>query len=1098
MTERRFVNHPGAKEAPAVALEYHPEEDHNPCLRGLPLVAGSFIVGNLQFAQKYIWSNAKFGEPRHAAGLDQDVPWRLLPNVIPVGEKPHEGILPLDSEDLTTPAPAALPGRFNSVADYHALYKSGTATPLDVAEALLPLIQRGPHESKYAVAWTETNVEEVIASARASTHRWASGKPLGVLDGVPFGVKADTKVAGYVSTMGMKVDKKFPYFNKPETETAWPALKMIEAGAIMMGKMNQHEIGMDTTGLNPITGTATNWFNPGYFPGGSSSGAGSALSAGLVPITIGTDSGGSMRIPPSFCGVYGLKPTFNRTMSASTSVCVVGPMTSTVLDLIVAYRIMSQPNPSDDAQSLLAQSIPPSISSSSAKYIGICQPWLARSDPQVLEVFNSTLQYLTSSLGYIAVDISLPYLREGQLAHAAICLSEAATDAQARHPADWLAPLNHPNRILIAGGSHTPASDYLKYSQIRQVIMSHLAWLWGKYPGMLILTPTTPMVGWPIHPGDQKYGCSDGNKSIRNMTYCWYANMAGAPAVTVPGGFADAPEGNGHNGGRLAVGVMAMGEWGEEERLLGWAREVEKMVEGKGAGREKSKEWVDVIGLAKEGNHAIMVYKWEKHKEILHRLYVEEKKPLDEVVQIMRRDYQFMPSRRAYQGAFSRWKFPNKQNPAYKNEQLVARIKELWEQNYNQRDMLRILNEEEGYDIGEREVQRIRTRHNLLLREVAPQDLDEFVAHRQAEREQKRRQLEQEAQERWATKKRRRHTKPYGVLPADPPCPPRFPSETTLSEAKEILQLDAPAYATIREKFMNICNNAGVTKKTICGPDRWEQLKDQLVRESMHLRAALWDPDNAEQKKLAVEIIANDVTKRIRTMNRKMTVVEAKSVLGLNPIQGRDIRAEMYNILVAERFTAKLEEGVERCRELRQRWINGNEILREIVEAEGRDPDWERKMKAVNVLARDAERRYQDDIFPAQHQQQQQQQPAQTNHQGTLAAVSAPPQVAATPSSSSSLIAVYFRLHTATRVLFPDAPVQWIHPLASRAFNDVREGATRKTPGAMCFQVEGIIKDGQGGELPLPVTDDMELQAYLDHVQGHGAPTFNVHLVPGL
>ncbi|KAK4231231.1 amidase signature domain-containing protein [Podospora fimiseda] len=597
MSERRFINHPGAKEAPAVALEYRPEPDNNPRLRGLPLVAASYVVANLETAQKYIWSNAKFGQPRHAPGLNENINWRIQPNVIPVGEA-EQVTLPLDSEDLITPAPATLPGRFNSVADYHALYKSGTATPLDVAKALLPLIQRGPNESKYAVAWTQSNAEEVLAAAQASTERWASGKPLGILDGVPFGVKDDTKVAGYVSTMGMKVDKKFPYFNTAETETVWPALKMIEAGAIMMGKMNQHEIGMDTTGCNPSTGTATNWFNPEYFPGGSSSGAGSALSAGIVPITIGTDSGGSMRIPPSFCGVYGLKPTFNRTMSMSSSVCSTGPMTSTVSDLIIAYRVMSQTNPSDEAQSLLAQSVPPSISASSTKYIGICKPWIDRSDPEVLKVFYSTVDYLTTTLGYTPIDISLPYLREGQLAHAAICLSEAAVDAQARHPSDWLALLNHSNRILVSGGSHTPAVDYLKYSQIRQVIMSHLAWLWEKYPGMLVLTPTTPMVGWPINPADHQYGVTDGNNSIKNMTYCWYANMAGCPAVTVPGGYVDAPKGGEHNGGRLSVGVMAMGEWGEEERLLGWAREIKKMVD-EGTGREKGSEWVDVIGLVK-------------------------------------------------------------------------------------------------------------------------------------------------------------------------------------------------------------------------------------------------------------------------------------------------------------------------------------------------------------------------------------------------------------------------------------------------------------------------------------------------------------------
>ncbi|KAK4680779.1 hypothetical protein QC764_101810 [Podospora pseudoanserina] len=587
----KFANYPGAKEAPAAALEYHHEEDHNPPLRGWPLVIASTLLSNSSVLQKWLWNNAKFGQPKHAPGLDSSVPWRVKPDVAPLGETGP--MLSLEEGYLVTPKSADCKGRFNSIADYHELYKSGQATPLDVVEALLPLIRRdvGDEESKYAVAFIESNVDEVLQHARESTERWKEGKQLGILDGVPFGVKADTEVKGYVSTMGMKVDKTVAYFNKPEPETCWPALKMQEQGAIMVGKMNQHEIGMDTTGCNPVTGTATNWYNTRYFPGGSSSGAGSGLCAGLVPVAIGTDAGGSMRIPPAFCGVYGLKPTFNRTCSRATSMCVVGPMTSTVADLTIAYRVMSQPNPSDPGQNLLCLSVPPSPGSN--KTLGICRTWIARADPDVLKVFSSCVEYLTTVKGYTAVDISLPYLREGQLAHAATCLTEAATEAFARNPSNYLAPLNHASRMLVSAATHTPATDYLSYGQIRHVIMAHLAWLWEQHPGMIVLTPTTPIAGWKICDGDEAYGCSDGNLSIKNMTFAWVANTSGCPAVTCPGGYVEAEQGE----GVLPVGVMGMGEWGAEEQLLGFARDVEGFLEVEG--RRRPKEWVDVVGLAR-------------------------------------------------------------------------------------------------------------------------------------------------------------------------------------------------------------------------------------------------------------------------------------------------------------------------------------------------------------------------------------------------------------------------------------------------------------------------------------------------------------------
>ena len=186
--------------------------------------------------------------------------------MIPLADasSPTSGMLEITS-DLQTPQSADLAGRFHSAADYHALYQSGAATPLQVAEALLPLVRRDVQpQSKYAVAWTQTDADGVLAAARASTARWAAGRPLGVMDGVPFGVKDDIDVKGFVSTMGMRVDKREEYFNKPREQTAWPAEKLEEAGGIMMGKMNQHEVGMDTTGCNvsqPISSDGTDGEN---------------------------------------------------------------------------------------------------------------------------------------------------------------------------------------------------------------------------------------------------------------------------------------------------------------------------------------------------------------------------------------------------------------------------------------------------------------------------------------------------------------------------------------------------------------------------------------------------------------------------------------------------------------------------------------------------------------------------------------------------------------------------------------------------------------------------------------------------------------------
>ena len=237
-------------------------------------------------------------------------------------------------------------------------------------------------------------------------------------------------------------------------------------------------------------------------------------------------------------------------------------------------------------------------------------------------VFDEAVAHLGSARGgYEVVEIELPFLRQGQYAHAATCLTEGADAARARvsarDGADWLRPLSLANRVLAGTGAQTPATDLLRYGQLRQVIMAHLAHLFDRYPGLLVLTPTTPLAGWPVHPGDARYGFTDGNMAMRNMTYVWYANTSGCPAVTCPAGYVPPPPTTGGadtktraakddggslddgGDGKLPVGLMAMGEWGAEEQLLGFARDVESYLnQVYPGGRQRPAEWADIIGMA--------------------------------------------------------------------------------------------------------------------------------------------------------------------------------------------------------------------------------------------------------------------------------------------------------------------------------------------------------------------------------------------------------------------------------------------------------------------------------------------------------------------
>ncbi|KAK6810507.1 hypothetical protein RU639_013695 [Aspergillus parasiticus] len=565
-----------------------------------------------------------------------------------------------------------------------------------------------------------------------------------------------------------------------------------------------------------------------------------------------------------------------------------------------------------------------------------------------------------------------------------------------------------------------------------------------------------------------------------------------------------------------------------------------------------------------------MVYDWDGKRDICYQMYIKDKKALEEIMEYMKDVYQFAPSKRAFQTQFKRWGFPSKQNPAHKNLELVARVKQLWERNTSQRDMLRILNEE-GFEIKERELMRVRAKNRWLLRvpngmksqsnmqtSAQPSEDEGLLALQQevyknegpfndtetlltdtasprppspglspevlAKRKERLERLKAESAERWATRKRRRRTRGWAGLPADPPGPPRFPSETTIDESKKHLNLDNVMYRQIRDQFQRICEDAGFIKKTVAGPEKWQEAKNKLIQESQHLQHVFWeDPNQLDAKALALDVVCTDVTKRMRTLERRMTIAEAKNALGVNPEESRQIRNAFYNTLKADHFTSKLEAGDEHWTKLKEQWIQSSELLQQILAPGPTDTEHTTKLKALEVLCRDVMKRLRDDQTkrdPAPKHSNSQEHTRSpdlgsshissafsgsiTNGISTLASQA----LASAPVASSDLanhqdsghtfgyvdpllepsamqIPVCLRIH-AQSSLHGDAK-PWIEKLTTRSVAELRQLVNTRYPETFITRIEGTDRDENGHEIYFLIDEDREFDAYLTHMQGRKA-----------
>ena len=229
------------------------------------------------------------------------------------------------------------------------LYRRREVSPVEVARSVLGHVERWEH---HLDALFLLRPEQVLQQARESEARWLKGAPLGLIDGVPVTIKDNIATRGDPMPLGTAaVDLT------PAAADAPPAARVREHGGVILAKTTMPDYGMLSSGLSSYHKLARNPWDRSKTPGGSSAGAGAAAAAGYGPLHIGTDIGGSLRLPAGWCGIFTLKPSLGRIpIDPPYTGRAAGPMTRTVADAALFMDVLARPD-DRDSMSLPAQEI---------------------------------------------------------------------------------------------------------------------------------------------------------------------------------------------------------------------------------------------------------------------------------------------------------------------------------------------------------------------------------------------------------------------------------------------------------------------------------------------------------------------------------------------------------------------------------------------------------------------------------------------------------------------------------------------------------------------------------------------------------------------
>ena len=449
-----------------------------------------------------------------------------------------------------------------SIAEAGERLRRRTLSPVELAQAYLTRIQS---EDTVARCYITVLHDEALAAAAKAEQDIAGGDYRGPLHGIPIALKDLIATRGIRTTCGSKILKDWV----PASD-ATVAARLTAAGAILLGKLNMHEFAYGPTGVNPHYGTPVNPWGHHRMPGGSSSGSGAAVAAGLCAGALGTDTGGSVRIPASLCGIVGLKPTYGLVSRAGViplawSLDHIGPMTKTVTDAALVLQVLAGHDPADPSSASLP--VPDYRRSLDGDPRGlrvgvVREVFFEHLHPEVRDAVEAAARALE------AIGVHVEEVRLSRIHHAGPATFAIITAESMAYHEPYLktraSEYGADVRARLLTGQFVLATQYLKAQRARQVLQADVDAALQHVDALLF--PTTPI---PAPRTDEREATIDGVcDDVRAwLTRCTRPiNLTGHPALSVPCGL---------TAGGLPIGLQLVGRRFDEATLLRLGRAYE-------------------------------------------------------------------------------------------------------------------------------------------------------------------------------------------------------------------------------------------------------------------------------------------------------------------------------------------------------------------------------------------------------------------------------------------------------------------------------------------------------------------------------------------
>jgi len=447
---------------------------------------------------------------------------------------------------------------FSPIAEIAPLLRTGRLSPVTLCERILDRIRRydGLLESYVHVS------ESALDQARQAEAEIRGGAWRGPLHGVPIAIKDNYFTADMPTTAGTRAAGiEFPLVDSAVAE------RLRAAGAILIGKTRTHEFAWGT-----ITPPTRNPWRQDRIPGGSSGGSGAALAAGLCLAATGSDTGGSVRIPASFCGIVGLKPSFGRIsrrgiVPHSWSLDHPGPLVRSVADAAILLGVMAGYDPADPGSRDIrvpdyAEAMDAGVKS--LRVAVIRNHFFERNQPAVDHSVEAAIGWFARE-GARVHEVRVPSLEHGLGAIFAIELSSSTAYHDASLRAGRSAGFAPDVRRLVQFGRFVTGADYLKAEQFRHVLMNDYARLFETAD--IVLGPTEPITAPPIGAEIVSLGSYRESALAATWRLTYPYNLTGLPAITLPCGF---------DGEGLPIGLQIAARPFDEAAVLRAAAAYEK------------------------------------------------------------------------------------------------------------------------------------------------------------------------------------------------------------------------------------------------------------------------------------------------------------------------------------------------------------------------------------------------------------------------------------------------------------------------------------------------------------------------------------------